>query len=180
MAPGRLDARLCLSYQTIENRGSIPHELRGALGEWVFGCDVCSEVCPWGQRAPDASETFGTHPRVAEGSLLDWLRTPEEAFPERFNGSPLQRPKRAGLARNAALVLGNLPSDEGREGLLEALDDPAPRVREAAFWALARGHRRDAGVAPALDAALARERDPEAAADMRTTLQRPPGDPGAT
>lgn len=157
LAPGELDAERCLSYQTIENRGPVPGELREELGEWAFGCDLCSEVCPWGREAPDLAERFGVHPRVEE-ELVSWIETPAEAFPERFRGSPLKRPRRDGLARNAALVLGNRPSEQGRRALLRALDsDASELVRGAAAWALGRGHRVDAGVVHALEAA---RRDP--------------------
>ena len=173
-APGVVDANLCISYHTIENRGSIPHALRGQLDGWVFGCDVCSEVCPWGTKAtaPGAdSETtrgFGTHAAVASGSLVDWLHVPQQAFAERFRGSPLQRPKRDGLARNAALALAHAPHDEGREALLRALEcDPSPRVREAAYWSLLHAHEGDAGVVSALERAGAREDDAAARDDMR-------------
>jgi epoxyqueuosine reductase len=169
-APGVVDANLCLSYHTIENRGPIPHGLRAQLGGWVFGCDVCSEVCPWGREAPDASEQWGTHPAVGERPLADWLRTPPGAFTARFQGSPLQRARREGLARNAALCLGSDPHDLGRGVLLEALEwDPSPRVREAAFWGLARGWPGDRGVALALERALRRESDVEAVEDMHRT-----------
>jgi len=166
VAPGVVDARLCLSYHTIENRGSIPHALRPALGPWAFGCDVCSEVCPWGRAAPDASARFGTHPAVAEGTLAAWLGLSPESFEARFQGSPLQRPGRGGLLRNAALVLGNRPSEAGRAALLRALEDADPRVRAASGWALAHAHGREAGVQAALAAAVAREPDEATRRDL--------------
>ncbi len=154
-APGVLDARRCISYHTIENRGEVPRELRASFGEWLFGCDVCSEVCPWGHDAPDLAERFGVHDEVAGGSAVRWLELDEGTFAERFVGSPLKRPRRAGLARNAAIVLGNRPTAAGREVLLRALSfDPSPLVRETAGWALARA----ADAAPSA-AAAARARD---------------------
>lgn len=164
--PGVVHAPDCISYLTIEHRGPIREELRAALGPWGFGCDVCSEVCPWAQRAPDLAERFGIHPALERGSAVSWLGSPG-SFAARFEGSALRRPRREGLARNAAIVLGNRPSEEGRAVLLEALDlDPTPLVREAAAWALARGHGGDAGVASRLEAAAAREPDPAAAQAM--------------
>ncbi|MHC4262912.1 MAG: tRNA epoxyqueuosine(34) reductase QueG [Planctomycetota bacterium] len=163
LEPGRVDARRCISYHTIENRGPIPPELRAQLDGWVFGCDVCSEVCPWGHRAEDRSERFGTHPAVAGGSLVDWLEQPSAGFDRRFEGSPLRRPKRDGLARNAALVLATERSEEGREALLRALEDPSALVREASGWALNAGYRQDRGVVQALDRAADRESDEGAA-----------------
>ena len=170
--PGVVDARRCLSYHTIENRGSIPHALRRSLGEWVFGCDVCSEVCPLGSEAPDLASRFGLHPELEGAGLTSWLTLAPGEFTGRFAGSPLQRPGREGLARNAALVLGNRPSDEGRMALEQALDDPSPRVREAAFWSLALGHGANAGVRERLARALSAESEPRAQADMRTSLEQ--------
>jgi len=174
VAPGRVDSRACISFQTIENRGPIPHELREDLGAWTFGCDVCSEVCPWGREAPDLSARFGTHRAVAEAGLVEWLEVGEEAFPTWLEGSPLKRPRRAGLARNAAIALGNVPSGSGRRALLKALSfDPAALVREAAGWGLVRGHGAEAGVRGSVETALGREPDSEARAGMRRSLDRP-------
>ena len=170
--PGVVDANLCISYQTIENRGSVPHALREAVSHWAFGCDICSEVCPWGHDAADASAGFGTHPSVAGMRLVDWLRTRQDEFSTIFNGSPLQRPKRDGLARNAALALGNHPSDEGQAALGAALeDDPSPIVREAAAWGLARAHGSDGTTRAALERALSREVNDQAQSGMRRTLE---------
>jgi len=117
------------------------------------------------------SSRFGTHRAVESGPTV-WLATREDAaFEALTQGSPLRRPGRAGMARNAAIVLGNLPGEEGRETLLEALSfDPAELVREAAAWALARGHGRDAGVRAAIERALSSETDPTTAQAMRRSL----------
>jgi len=181
-APGEVDARRCLSHATIEDRALPPHALREGLGPWVFGCDLCSEVCPWGHGAPDGSELFGLHRELEdEGDggphpqLRRWLGQGEREFPERLNGSPLQRPRRDGLARNAALVLGHLPSAEGRVALEAALEgDASPVVRAAAGWALLRGHSGEAGAREAVDRALAREPDHGAREDLRRSLDRSP------
>jgi len=164
--PGSVDARRCLSYLTIEHRGPIAPELRPELGPWVFGCDVCSEVCPWGRAAPDLGARFGRHPALAQGDdasqgLVAWLESRPEEFVERFHGSPLRRAGRAGLLRNAALVLGNRPSDRGQRALLHALDfDPSELVRGAAAWALGRGWKEEAAVRERLD--RRRRSDPDA------------------
>jgi epoxyqueuosine reductase len=130
-----MDARLCLSYLTIELRESIPRELRPALGEWVFGCDLCLEVCPFGDHAGDHGEEWGNHPALAELSLEDLLRLSEAQFEKQFVGSPLRRPGRAGLTRNACVVLGNL--GRGEAALRQALQgDPSAMVRAHAAWAL--------------------------------------------
>jgi epoxyqueuosine reductase len=177
LEPGLVDAERCLSYQTIENRGPIPRELRAPLGSWAFGCDVCSEVCPWGHRAPDLAARFGTHAAVAsESALVSWIDLRDDAArAERLRGSALQRPGRAGLARNAAIVLGNVPSDAGRAALLRAISvDPSAVVREASAWSLARAHGADAGVRAALDAARAREPDLAARAGIARSLDSAP------
>jgi epoxyqueuosine reductase len=171
LEPGLVDAPRCISYQTIENRGAVPHELRTDLGGWVFGCDVCSEVCPWGAKAPDRSGDWGAHPGLADADLVSLLETTRAEHPLRWNGSPLRRPGRAGLARNAALALGQLPSDAGRRALLRVLDDDASAlVREAAAWALARGHGDDRGTLGSIERALAREPDAAARDGIRRTL----------
>ena len=178
-APGVVDANLCLSYHTIENRGRIPAAIEAHLGPWAFGCDVCSEVCPWGARAPDASAGWGTRP-LAGASLVDWLRRPAAVLAEDLRGSPLARAKPEGLARNACLVLGHHPSEEGRAALLERLEaDGSPLVREAAARGLARGHGDEPGVRARLEAAAAREPDPAAAGGMRVALGGPVPSPVA-
>jgi len=167
LEPGVVDARRCISYLTIENKGPIDEPLREKVGEWAFGCDVCSEVCPWGSKAPDLATRFGVHPALAEQGLVEWLDA-GDAFVERFAGSGIHRPGREGVARNAAIVLGNRPSDAGRRALLRALSfDPSALVRESAAWGLAQGHGQDAEARAALEAAAAREADPSAAEAMR-------------
>lgn len=132
--PWSLDARRCLSYLTIEASGPIPVELRAGMGDWVFGCDVCLEVCPFGSHAPDMEEAWGTHPALLETSLEDLLATSEQVFHKLFEGSPLRRTGWAGLLRNACVVLGNL--GRGTGALESALQHPEPLVRGHAAWAL--------------------------------------------
>ena len=182
VGPGDVDATRCISYHTIEHRGLVEHELRAQAGEWAFGCDVCSEVCPWGSKAPDLSSRFGSRPGLQEGTgpggaLADLLLSSanDEDHRERWLGSPLRRPGREGLARNAAIALGNVRSERGRDALLRTLEeDPSPIVRAASGWALTRGHLEDAGVRAALDRALNREVDDRAAVDLRASLDRRP------
>ena len=168
---GRVDAGRCISFHTIESRASIPREIRSSMDAWAFGCDVCSEVCPWGHDAPDLAQRFGTH-RVMEEGLVSWIEPRDGATRAQWiQGSPLQRPKRDGLARNAAIALGHRPSEEGRRALLRALSfDPSAVVRESAAWALARAHPEDAGVRPSIERQAGRESDPAARADMRSSL----------
>jgi epoxyqueuosine reductase len=103
-APYVLDARRCISYLTIEHRGEIAAELRGALRGWVFGCDICQEVCPWNRKAT-APRDPALAPAGPFGQVEDLLALDEAAFRERFRGSAIRRSKREGLVRNAALVL---------------------------------------------------------------------------
>jgi epoxyqueuosine reductase len=105
-----LDASRCISYLTIElKRADIPAELRPQVGDWVFGCDVCQEVCPWNRFAPRTTEpAFDPRPGLPRPELSELLNMDDEAFRRRFRGSPIKRAKRQGLQRNAAVVLENL------------------------------------------------------------------------
>jgi len=136
VAPYLLDARRCLSYLTIENRGPIPHEWRQAMGEWVFGCDLCLEVCPFSPHDADFSADWGLHPALSSTTLEQLLHLEEPVFHKLFTGSPLRRPGWAGLLRNACVVLGNL--GRGAEDLAwAALKHPESLVRSHAVWSLA-------------------------------------------
>jgi epoxyqueuosine reductase len=140
-APGVVDARLCISYLTIENRGEIPRELRGKVGDWAFGCDVCQEVCPYNKtkasksRWPEFSAEAGYGPYLKLEEVLE-IRADEE-FEERFAGTPLTRPGRAGLLRNCCVAAGNLKLEEVVPALVRALrEDSSTLVRGHAAWAL--------------------------------------------
>jgi epoxyqueuosine reductase len=138
-APGQLDARLCISYLTIELRGPVPEPLRAGVGDWLFGCDICQEVCPWNRKAPPGAEpAFRALPDLEAVDPVELLGLSEEDFRRRFRGTALMRSKRRGLLRNAALVLGNRGDPAALPALRKALADPEPRVREAAGWAIAR------------------------------------------
>jgi epoxyqueuosine reductase len=137
--PGVLDARRCISYLTIELRGPIPQEWRPLLGDWVFGCDICQEVCPWNRKAPPAAEpAFAPRDDLVAPDLTELLRLTEAEFRRRFRGTALLRARRAGLLRNAALALGNRGDPAALPALRQALDDPDPVVSEAARWAIER------------------------------------------
>ncbi len=134
-----LDSRLCISYQTIENRGEIPQELRPKLGNWIFGCDVCQEVCPWVKQYSRTGrdpwllpETDRMAPRLEDLAGLD-----EEGFLQRFAGTPLMRPKRRGLLRNVAVALGNSGQPAAEAPLERLADDREPLIADHARWALA-------------------------------------------
>ena len=135
IAPYVLDARRCISYLTIEHRGSIPVELREPMGEWAFGCDLCQTVCPWNRKAPVTREAafFPARPLPALSSLLEMT---EAEFKTRFAGTPLTRSKRRGLLRNAAVALGNSRDPAAIPALTPALSDSDALVREHAGWAL--------------------------------------------
>ncbi len=139
VAPYRLDSRRCISYLTIEMRGSIPRELRPLIGTWVFGCDVCQEVCPWNRKAkPTGEEAFKPRPWAAP-DLIELLQLNDDEFKERFKHSPLKRAKRVGLVRNACVALGNLREEKAVPALVRLLhNDPNPIIREHAAWALGR------------------------------------------
>ncbi len=137
--PRVLDARACISTLTIEDRGPVPVELRTGMGAWVFGCDICQEVCPWNRHAPVSDEpAFAPRGGATTLSLAEMLLLDDAGFRERFQGSPILRAKRSGLARSAAIALGNHPDPAAAAALETALRDPAPVVREAATWALER------------------------------------------
>jgi epoxyqueuosine reductase len=138
-APGQLDARRCISYLTIELKGSVPEELRPGVGDWLFGCDVCQEVCPWNRKAPPGREpALAPRPDLEAVDLLELLSLSDEEFRQRFRGTALMRSKRRGLLRNAAIVLGNRGDARALPALRKALGDPEPLIREAAAWAIAR------------------------------------------
>jgi epoxyqueuosine reductase len=129
-----IDPRRCISYLTIEARGAIPLELRKSVGDWVFGCDVCSEVCPFGNKEPDRGGDWGLLPVFAELRLEDLLTISEQDFHELFTGSPLRRTGWAGLLRNTCVALGNL--QRGSNELKGAIYHPEAMVRRHAAWAL--------------------------------------------
>ncbi|MFC4454893.1 tRNA epoxyqueuosine(34) reductase QueG [Deinococcus sonorensis] len=136
IGPDRLiDARVCISALTIEHRGPLPWALRPAVGGWLFGCDVCSEVCPWTVRAGPLARTLRPDPDLAHPDLLGFFGVSERAFERRYAGTAFLRPRRKGMARNAVTVVGNLQGVDGRAVLEAASVDPAWEVREAAAWA---------------------------------------------
>lgn len=139
IAPYQLDARSCISYLTIELRGSIPRELRPLIGTWVFGCDICQDVCPWNRKAkPTSEDAFFPRPWSAP-ELLKLLQLTESEFRELFRHSPMKRAKRSGIVRNACVAVGNLREERAVPLLARLLlSDPDPIVREHAAWALGR------------------------------------------
>jgi epoxyqueuosine reductase len=132
-----LDARRCISYLTIEHRGPIDPDLRPAVVDWIFGCDVCQTVCPWNRRAPTTREAaFENRGPLEELERL--LGLDDADFRTRFGGSAIRRAKRAGLVRNVALALGNRREVGAAPTLARLRDDPDPGIRDAVAWALER------------------------------------------
>jgi epoxyqueuosine reductase len=140
VAPYVLDARRCLSYLTIEHRDDIAPDLAPDVRDWVFGCDVCQEVCPWNRRAPATREPALT-PADRLGPLTSLLDLDDAAFRTRFGNSAISRAKRRGLVRNVALVLGNRRDASAAPALRRLAGDSDPVVQRAARWALARLER---------------------------------------
>ncbi len=134
-----IDARRCISYLTIELKGPIPVELRPALGNWVFGCDICQEVCPWNERFARASgdPVFSPRPDVPSPLLRTEINISSEEFNRKFKGSPVKRTKRRGYLRNLAVALGNSGDPAVVADLAHTLaQEPEPLARGHAAWAL--------------------------------------------
>jgi epoxyqueuosine reductase len=172
VGPRQLDATRCISYLTIEHRGSIPDGLRPLMGDWVFGCDVCQEVCPWNRARPmgEHAEFQPAAGASASLDLLEVLSLDEVGFRARFRGTPLLRPKRAGLLRNAAVALGNARDPRAISALLRALADPEPLVRSHAAWALGQMPGLPPGAVEAMTRAAAQESDPDVRREMSRAL----------
>ena len=189
VAPYVLDSRRCISYLTIEHRGSIPLDMRPLMGAHIFGCDICQEVCPVNHVAEarlhrsgevGASDGDGRmargkrlefQPRAAVGSspaLIPLLALDEEAFRERFRHSPIKRTKRRGLLRNVCVALGNIGDTAAVPALIGALGDAEPLVRGHAAWALGRIGGEVARLA--LADAWATESDPAVREELRYAL----------
>lgn len=135
--PYVLDATRCISYMTIELRESIPASLRPGIGDWLFGCDVCQDVCPWNRHAPISHEpAFQPDDTSNPVKLAELFELTDESFRRRFRKTPLWRSKRRGILRNAAIVLGNQRSPSAVGALQRGMGDVEPMVRAASAWAL--------------------------------------------
>jgi epoxyqueuosine reductase len=166
-----LDARRCISYLTIELKGAIPVELRSKMGEWVFGCDICQQVCPWNERFATEGGDRAFSPRIGlpHPNLIQEMGLPPQEFNQKFKGSPVKRSKRRGYLRNVAVGLGNGGEQEAVSVLLEALlDDPETLVRRHAAWAL--GEIGGDTAREELYAFLQREEDAEVLDEIRAAL----------
>ena len=169
VSPYVLDSRRCISYLTIELRDAVPESLREGMGDWVFGCDVCQDVCPWNHRTPTCDDTdFLPRPDSDPLPLADLFDLDEASFRKRFRGSPLWRARRRGLLRNAAINLGNHPTAEGEQALAKGLIDAEPLVRGASAWAL--GQCGTTGAIKRLTAQGTVEQEAEVRAEIQRAL----------
>lgn len=133
----RLDARRCISYLTIELKGAIPLEFRPLIGDRIYGCDTCLDVCPWNRFAAVSREaSFQARPAVQAMQLRDYLSLDDTQFRALFRGSPIKRIKRRGLLRNVCVALGNVGTAQDLPALRRASEDPEPLVAEHARWAI--------------------------------------------
>jgi epoxyqueuosine reductase len=170
IAPNLLDSRLCISYLTIELKSSIPRELRPQMGNLIFGCDICQEVCPWNSNAKPTQER-GFYPRKGNlaPKLLSLMNMTQEEFSKRFKNSPIKRAKRKGFLRNVAVALGNWKNQSAVPALKRALNDDEPLVRGHAAWALGQIGGRAAKTA--LQAQSKVETHPEVIAEIKDALR---------
>ena len=168
VAPYVIDNARCISHLTIENRGPIPRDLRPLMFDWVFGCDICQDVCPVNRKAAYSGEVAFKARRFTSLDLVALLEMTEEEFRERFRNSPIKRAKRVGLQRNACVALGNAGDPAAIPALSSALRDGEPLVRGHAAWALGRLGGPEA--ARSLQLALSREDDREVLGEIETAL----------
>ena len=167
--PYVLDARRCISYLTIEHKGWIERDLRPMMGNWIMGCDVCQEVCPFSRFAPPSQEMAFQQTdmhRIAP-LLVDVLQLDEAGFHQRYDGSPVQRLKRERLVRNACIAAGNWRDAQVIAPLVQLLSDSSALIRGHAAWALGRIGTSGA----ALREAFAQESDPVARSEIAAALQ---------
>lgn len=142
-APFTLDARRCISYLTIEHKGSIPEEFRPLIGDRIYGCDDCLAVCPWNRFAREgALMKSQMRPDLVKPDLVELLRLDTLTFKARFAGTPILRTKRRGLLRNVCIALGNVGTRAALPVLQEAVADPEPLISEHASWAIAQIQKR--------------------------------------
>ena len=168
VAPYVVDNRRCISYLTIEHKGAIPTELRASMGNWVFGCDICQEVCPVNRKAKATGDPNFGRTDLSSIDLVALLDMTEEQFRHRFAGTPIMRAKRVGMQRNACVALGNSGDPSAVPGLTRALTTAPPLVRAHAAWAL--GRIGGAAARTALQLALDSEADPEVLSEIRPAL----------
>ncbi|MEE2599222.1 MAG: tRNA epoxyqueuosine(34) reductase QueG [SAR324 cluster bacterium] len=169
IAERTLDARKCISYLTIELKGSIPREMRPKMANLIFGCDICQEVCPWNKDVPRSNEK-GLQPRPENVAphLIDLMKLDETSFNKRFRNSPIKRAKRRGFLRNVAVALGNWANVEAIPALCLGLDDEEMLVRIHSAWAL--GQISDLRAQTKLENAKLTEKTPEVLEEIEAAL----------
>jgi epoxyqueuosine reductase len=175
-----LDASRCISYLTIELKGPIPSELRASTGQWVFGCDICQQVCPWNLRfaSLQGDPSFAPRLDLPRPKLVDELGMTPQAFNRKFKHSPVKRAKRRGYLRNVAVALGNSGDPEAAPALAQALlYEQEPLVRSHAAWAL--GRLGGAAARQALEQAAGVEAEACVLAEIQAALEALTGSPGA-
>jgi epoxyqueuosine reductase len=163
--PGVLDARRCISYLTIEFRGMIPRELRPAMGQWLFGCDLCQTCCPFEMNSRAGSSPEFSPTDSLDLNLKELLQMDDDEFRSRFRRTPLWRPRREGLLRNAVIVVTNGEHLDALPAVTALLNDDSAVLREVASWCIGRIGGVDAR--RTLTRALERETDPAVAELMR-------------
>jgi len=143
VAPYKIDARRCIAYLTVEHKGSIPLELRPLIGNKIYGCDICQQVCPWNKKPQNLpSSTFTISEEYSSGNLVDWFLWDKKTYKEKTKDSPMYRLKYDLWLRNIAVALGNAPKDpQIAEALRSRLEYPSELVREHVEWALERQNK---------------------------------------
>ena len=169
---GTVDSNLCISYWTIEHRGAVPREKRAGLADWIFGCDICQEVCPWNVSFARArvGDPFGRRDDLDGLDPVEILGLDETEFRARYSGTALMRAKWEGMRRNACIVLGNRGREEDLECLARALVVDDEIVASHAAWAI--GAIGGARAACMLEGAAERERRPAVLEEIREALGR--------
>ncbi len=168
--PNVLDSRLCISYLTIELKDSIPKALRSKMGNLIFGCDICQEVCPWNSKAVSTGEpAFQPRDGNLAPELLSLVNMTQAEFSEKYRGSPIKRAKRRGFLRNVIVAIGNWGSRAAVPALKKALIDDEPLIRGHAAWAL--GQIGGKSAEQALQKQLQLEDDPGVTSEIQVALQ---------
>ncbi len=168
--PNLLDSRLCISYLTIELKDGIPKELRPQIGNLIFGCDICQEVCPWNSKAiPTTEPAFQPRDGNLAPELLTLVGMTQAEFNKRFKGSPIKRAKRRGFLRNVIVAIGNWQSRAAVPALKKTLTDDEPLIRGHSAWAL--GQIGGKTAEQALNTRLTCETDSEVISEIQDALQ---------
>jgi len=169
VADREVDSRRCISYLTIELKGPIPKNLRSRIGNWIFGCDICQEICPWNRKTPLSKEPgFMSNNDDSIPELSELMQLDQAGFRQRFKNSPVLRTKRKGLLRNVAVALGNWGNPSAIPALKLGLQDSEPLVRTHAAWAL--GRISDKSIPSILEDSMKLEEDPEVIQEIREAL----------